>query len=182
MSEPTTLRAGDSAAWTRDDLTDYPAGAGWALKYRLLWATGASVDLTASPSASGYAVSLAAADTAVWPAGPATLAAWVERDTERVTLGQQAITLLPDLAAASIYDGRSQARIALDATRAALAAYLTGGRAHVAEYEIAGRRMKFRSVLEMQELIAYYEREVARETAAAALLSGGSPGRVRVRM
>lgn len=181
MSEPTTLRAGDSATWTREDLSDTPASDGWALKYRLLWPTGAAVDLTATATGDSYSVSLTADATRDWPAGSATLVAYVERAGERITLGQQPLTVLPDLTAAATFDGRSQARIALDHARAALSAYLAAGKAHVAEYEIAGRRMKFRGSREILDLIQHYEREVAKENAATALLTGGSPGRVLTR-
>jgi hypothetical protein len=181
MSEPTTLRAGDSCTWSRTDLTDYPSEAGWSLKYRLLWPTGTAVDITTTATGDGYSVSLSATETHNWPAGAATLVSYVERTDERVTLGQQAIAILPDLTTAATFDGRSANRIALDNARAALQAYLAGGKAHIAEYDIAGRRVKFRDSQEITDLIQHYEREVFRETASQALLSGGSPGRVITR-
>lgn len=184
MNEPTTFRAGDSAAWTTS-LPAYPSADGWALKYRLLWQTGAAVDISATASGTDYSVSLTAANTAAWAAGSATLVSRMERGSgaslERITLGQLAVTILPDLAVAATYDNRSQAVKALAAARAALAAYMDKGQAHVAEYDIAGRRMKFRSTTEITDLIHYYEREVAREQAATAILQGGTPGRVVTR-
>lgn len=180
MNAPDTFRAGDSISWT-ESLPAYPASAGWALKYRLLWPTGTAVALDAVAAGDDHAVALDAADTADWTAGSATLVAWVEQGTDRVTLEQQPVTILPDLSAATTYDGRSQAVKALAQARAALASYMEKGQLHVAEYDVAGRRMKFRSSTEITDLIAYYEGEVARERAAAALLQGGSPGRVYTR-
>ena len=181
MTAPTTFRAGDSVTWT-EELPAYPASAGWALKYKLLWASGTAVAINAVASGDAHAVSLAASATVDWAAGSATLVSWVEKGVERVTLDQQSVTIQPNLAAASTFDGRSQAVKGLADAKAALAAYVAGGKAHVAEYDIAGRRMKFRSSKEITDLIDFYEREAAGERALAAVLQGGSPGRVNIRM
>lgn len=180
MNAPTTFRAGDSIAWT-ETLPEYPASAGWVLKYRLLWAAGAAAINTAA-SGDDHAVNLAASASTSWPAGPATLVSWVERGAVKTTLGSQAVTILPDLSATVSHDGRSKNQRALDAAEAALLAYAEGGKAHVAEYEIDGNRMKFRSSQEILDLINHYKRLVAKETAALALLQGGgAPGRVYYR-
>ena len=72
--------------------------------------------------------------------------------------------------------------MALANARAALASYMAKGQLHVAEYDVGGRKMKFRAASEITDLIAYYEREVAKERALQAMLAGGSPGRVVTRM
>ncbi|MBA3034825.1 MAG: hypothetical protein KKF85_03440 [Gammaproteobacteria bacterium] len=180
MTAPTTFRAGDSVSWEAD-LPAYPASAGWALKYRMLWAGGAAVAISTAAAGDLHAVSLAASATTDWTAGAATLLSWVEKGAERVTLDQQAVAILPNLQAAETFDGRSQAVKGLADAEAALAAYVAGGKVHVAEYDIAGRRMKFRTATEITDLIAHYKREVANERALAALLHGGTPGRVHVR-
>ncbi len=89
MNEPKNFRAGDSASWS-ESLPDYPASAGWSLKYRLMWPSGSGVNLTANPVGDDYAITLASASTASWLAGSATLVSWVEKGSERVTLAQQA--------------------------------------------------------------------------------------------
>ncbi len=181
MNEPKNFRAGDSASWS-ESLPDYPASAGWSLKYRLMWPSGSGVNLTANPVGDDYAITLASASTASWLAGSATLVSWVEKGSERVTLAQQAVTILPDLTQAVTHDGRSANKQALDAAEAALAEYLKGGKATVAEYEVAGRRMKFRDADQILALINHYKPLVARENAALALLQGGGmPGRVYYR-
>lgn len=180
LAAPTTFRAGDSVSWT-ESLPAYPANAGWVLKIRFLWPTGTAIQITASASGADHAVSLTAAQTASWAAGTATRVAFVEKGAERITLDQSAVTVLPDLGAATTFDGRSQAVKALADAKAALAAYVATGRVHVAEYTIGDRSMKFRSAQEIHDLIAHYEREVASERAMAAVLQGQSPGRVRVR-
>lgn len=178
--EPTTFRAGDSVGWTIS-LPNHAPSDGWALHYRLLWPTGTGVDITTTGAGDDYTVALTAANTADWVAGSATLVSWLTRNSERETLGPRAVTILPDLTAAAAYDSRTRNQKALDAARAALETYLTGGRMHVAEYEIAGRHMKFRSADEITALIAFYERECSKERAALAILQGGSPGRILTR-
>lgn len=184
-AEPTAIRAGDSVAWTRE-LPSHSGADGWALKYRLLWSAGAAVDITSSATETRHSVSLTATQTAAWPAGSATLVAIAEKgsgaELERITLESQPITILANLATATTHDPRSQNQKALSDAKAALAAYMASGRLHVAEYDIAGRSMKFRSGEEIRDLIDYYEAEVGKERAGLALLSGGSPGRVLTRM
>lgn len=169
-TEPTEIRAGDSIVWERE-LEDYSAADGWTLKYKLLWAAGTAVTFSATGVGTLHSVSLAAGDTAGYAAGTATLVGYVEKGAgatlERATLSTSLVTILPDLTAATTHDGRSANRIALDNARAALASYMAKGQAHVAEYDIAGRRMKFRDSQQIVDLIRYYEAEVAREGRAA---------------
>lgn len=180
MTAPTTFRAGDSVTWT-EDLAAYPASSGWVLKYKLLFASGTASTFQASASGDAHIVTIAKTTTAAWTAGAATLVSWVEKGSDRITLDQQSVTIHPDLAVATTFDGRSQAVKALVDAKSALAGYVAGGQGHVAEYEISGRRMKFRSADEIVALIDHYEREVAAERALSAVLQGASPGRVYVR-
>lgn len=181
MNEPTVIRAGDSVAWT-ESLPEYPASAGWVLNYRLLWPAGTAVDIATTAAGDDHAVSLAATDTDGWQAGSATLVKWVEKTPQRITLGQQPLTVLPDLTVAATFDGRTSNQKSLAAAKTALESYLTGGQAVVAEYDIAGRKMRFRDTDQILQLIAHYEREVNREAAALAILNGGSPpGRIYTR-
>lgn len=180
MPAPTSLRAGDSAAWS-ESLPDYLPSDGWALKYRILWPIGAPVDIAATPAGDDYSVALLPTDTAQYLPGRATLAAWVERTGERKTLGSQPLEILPDLALAAVHDGRSLAERGLAEAQAALLKYTESGRGHVEEYEVAGRRLKFRTIAEIRELIDYYAAQVAADRALFAALSGQSPGRVVTR-
>lgn len=184
-NEPTAIRAGDSAGWTRE-LLEYSADDGWALKYRLLYAAGTAVDITSTGVATLHTVSLSAATTAAWVAGSATLAAYVEKGSgaslERATLESTPVTILPNLISATNHDGRSANQIALANARAALSDYASKGQIHVAEYDIAGRRMKFRDAGQIRELIQFYELEVSKERADQALINGVASGRVQVRM
>jgi hypothetical protein len=184
-TEPATIRAGDAVSWTRD-LPQYLPADGWTLKYRLLWrAAPAAAISSAAYNTTLHLVALTAADTAAFQAGRATMVGWVERTVadvdERVTLSQLQVEVLPDLTTATSLDGRSANERALADARAALAAYAAGGQAMVEEYQILGRRMKFRDVAQVHALIQHYEREVAKDQARAAALQGFAPGRIYTR-
>ena len=181
MNEPTTFRAGDSASWS-ESIPDYPASAGWVLKYRMLWPTGTGAAIPTTANGDDHVVSLSSTDTAPWLAGLATLVRWVEKGAARVTLGQLSVNILPDLTQAVTHDGRTANKKALDAAEAALAAYAAGGKACVAEYTIGDKAMKFRDTQQILDLIQHYKRLVAKENAALAILGGsGVPGRVHYR-
>jgi len=180
MSTPTTFRAGDSVSWS-ESLPDHRPADGWSLKYRLLWSTG-NATFNATASGDEHSVSLTSIDTANWSPGSATLVRWVEFSGAKLTLSSEQVTILPNLSAAEHHDGRTRNKRALDDAEAALAAYLAGGKAHVAEYSIAGRTMKFRSAEDIVAIINHYRPLVARENTALALLQCGSvPGRVYYR-
>lgn len=179
-TEPSNLRVGDAASWTRD-IPDFKPTDGWVLKYRLLWATPPAVTFTAAAYGALHLVALTAADTSAYRAGTATLVAWVEKAADRVTLSQRQIEVLPDLTTATSLDGRSANVKALADARTALAAYVASDRAMVQEYVIGQRRMTFRDIKQLQDLIAHYEREVAKEVNAAAMAHGISPGRIYTR-
>lgn len=177
--EPTTLRAGDSIAWTRG-YDAYLATAGWSLAYRLLWSTG-YLDISTTASGAEFAAVIAATSSASIPAGRATLIGTVTKGAERQTVYQGPVTVLANLAIATAFDDRSQAVRALADAKAALAAYTADGNATVEAYTIAGRSMKFRTAADLIKLIERLERDVVAERNAAALAAGGAPGRIVTR-
>lgn len=179
-TEPLSLRAGDAIAWTRD-LPSHRPGDGWTLKYRLLWQAPPSALITAAAYGALHLVALPSATTATYQAGRATLLGWVERGADRVTLLQATLDVQPDLTAAASLDGRTPNQRSLADARAALDAAVASGRVMTEEYTILGRRMKFRDLQQIRDLIAHYERQVARDNAAAAIAQGVSPGRVVTR-
>lgn len=117
-TEPTTLRAGDTWAWRREDLADYPASA-WTLTYHFRSAT-AFFDVTAVADGDDFAVSVAAATTVTRAPGRYAWTAFVTAGTERYQVDSGEIEVLPDVAQAAPHDGRSFARQMLDAIEAAL--------------------------------------------------------------
>lgn len=181
-TEPTTIRAGDGVQWRRS-LPQHLATDGWVLKYRVLWQAPPHRDITAVADGDDHLVTLSATTTTGWQAGRATLVGWAEKTatSERETLLQQSIDVLPDLTAATSLDGRSAAQRRLADAEAALSAYLAGGQGHIAKYSINGREMTFRSSAELQDIVDAARRDVARENARAAAAQGYSPGRIYTR-
>ena len=104
----------------------------------------------------------------------------VTRGSDRFTLTPWNPRVLPDLASASATDARGPAQRALDDLRAALLKWLsTNGQ--VQEYEIAGRKMRFASIDEINKRIALAQREAASEAAATGMATSAGRRRVLVR-
>lgn len=176
-SEPSVVVAGDTLSW-RITLDDYPASAAWVLSYRLINATG-KIDITAGASGDDHLVSVSAASSAVWSAGEYRYTAWVTKGAERHTVKSGTMRVRPNVAALNTLDDRTPEKIALDALRSAYVDYVSNNQGHVAEYEIAGRRMKFRSAAEIWMQIERLSVEVAKQTAAERL-AAGLPARRRL--
>jgi len=166
-----TLVVGDTLVFDTS-LPDYPASAGWVLTYRLIPRTsGTPIEITSTANGDAHAVSVSATVTALWAAGEYSWAGYATKAGERDTVESGTITLLPDPGVAAAYDGRSQARKAVDDLRAALATY-TATQGMVQEYTIAGRSMTFRKSTEILELLNYWETTLQREEAAAGAAAG----------
>ena len=171
--EPASLRCGDTWQWSRT-LADYPAGT-WTLKYRFKSAAG-GFEIVATASGTDHAVSVAAATTAPYTAGSYTWMAWVEAGAEKFTVDQGTVELLPDYrtgTSTAALDDRSHAKKVLDA----IEAWIEGRDPAVAEYEIAGRRMKYIPPADLVKLHNRYKSMVAAEEAKAKLARGEGSGR-----
>lgn len=113
------LRAGTTWAWRRDDLSNYPASAGWTLVYHFKNAN-AYFDVTASADGDAYAVTVAKATTAALTAGDYDWVALVDDGSESHEIDRGRVSVLPDYSAAETLDGRTWARQMLDAIDACL--------------------------------------------------------------
>jgi len=170
-NEPQSLRAGDTWKWTRT-FADYPAGT-WTLKYRFKNAAG-YFEIVAAAAGTDHAVTVAAATTAAYAAGRYTWMAWVETGAEKFTVDTGTLEVNPDYrASTAAYDGRSHARKMLDA----IEAWLEARDPAVAEYEIAGRRMKYIPIAELVKLRSRYQLELAAQANADAIAKGEGLGR-----
>lgn len=176
--EPNSARAGDTWQWTRT-LTNYPAGAAplWTLKYRFKSPTLSGFEVVATASGSDFAILVAAATTAAFGAGDYSWIAWVEGGTsEKYTVDQGTLTVMPDYraaTAAAVLDDRNHAQKML----AAIESWLESKNPAVAEYEIAGRRMKYIQIAELIKLRNRYKTEIATLANANGFLDGESSGR-----
>lgn len=172
-TEPVQLRAGDTWKWTKT-LEDYPASV-WALVYQFKSAAG-GFEVAASASGDDHAVTVDAATSAAVAAGQYAWMAWVESGDEKYTVGSGTVQVLPDYrsgTATDALDDRSHARKMLDS----IEAWLESRDPAVAEYEIAGRRMKYTPIAELIKLRNRYANELAAEAAAQKLAAGIATGR-----
>ncbi|MGV8823974.1 hypothetical protein [Methylibium petroleiphilum] len=159
------LIAGDSLKFPTV-LPEFPASAGWVLKYRLAPATvgGTAINLEASAVGDAYEVAIAAATTADWSPDRYTWSAWVEKSGEVYTVDDGQIVIKPNpRTLAAGHDGRTLAHKALDDARAALAAWKPTQR----RYKIGEREMEFNSSAEIIRLITYWEQQVKAEDVLA---------------
>ena len=164
---PATLRAGDTASW-QISLADYPAGDGWSLEYTLIGASG-KITLTSAASGNDHRITVAAATTAGWAPGQYAWQCRAKKGAEAYTVNTCSAEILADFASLTASDQRSFA----EKTLAAIEAWIENHDLAVAEYEIAGRRMKYIPVAELLTLRDKFRREV-RTTA-------GKSGRVYMR-
>jgi hypothetical protein len=176
-----TIRCGDTFSLTTT-LADYPASAGWVLTYRLLPRTaGAAIDIVGTASGDDHLSSASAATTAAWASGEYSWVSYVTKSTQRYTVSEGSVTLLPNPATATEYDARSKAAKALEDAETALANFQsTGGR--VKRYSIAGREMEFDNAGEILKLVSYWSIQVTRERAVSAVANGyADPRRIYLR-
>lgn len=174
-TEPASLNAGDTAQWLKT-LADYPASEGWVLAYELVNA-GQRIAFTATAQGDAHLVSVPAATTAAWVAGAYDFRARVSKGADVFTVGTGRITIAPAFGTA--VDARSQARRTLEAIEATLEGRASSA---TAEYQIAGRQMKYIPVPELLTLRDRYRRDVRAEEAAERIKAGlGNPGRIYVR-
>jgi len=167
-----TLVAGDSLNFLTAGGA-YPASAGWVLKYRLVPRTagGTPIDITAAAEGDDHRVAVAASTTANWSPDVYTWASWVEKAGEVYTVdgGQIEVKRNPrDMPAG--FDGRTDARKALEQAKAAFATY-SASAGKTRQYTIGGRQMVFNSPADIIKVIRYWEAEVEKEDT----LAGRSP-------
>lgn len=180
-NEPLELRAGDTWQWRREDLADYPAPT-WVLTYRFVNASGA-FEVVAAPDGSAHAVTVAASTTAGRTAGTYAWAAQVVNGSEKHTVDQGTLKVLPNLfagTAAAAADLRTHARKVLEAIEAVIE-----GRATLdqQEYTIGGRSLKRTPIADLLKLRNFYKAELEGELAAERLANGLGIGRkIQVRL
>jgi hypothetical protein len=121
-----------------------------------------TIDSTASGA--DHAFNIAASTTANYVAGEYAWQQYATKGSERYTIAQGNIKVLANFAGlAGNLDTRSHVKKTLDA----LEAWLEGKNPAVAEYEIAGRRMKYIPIPDLLKLRDRYRMEYFSEQAAA---------------
>lgn len=171
---PTAHTAGDTFAATLDGST-YPASGGWVAALVLIGAQ--RYTLSGSSSGADHAFAANSAATAAWAPGAYRLQAIYTRSGQRYSQAVGSLEVQPDPAAAGTTARAllSKSEQALQDLEALYRAYTTSGQFEVQEYEIAGRRMRFRDSGELLKALAAARRDVASERGAARASAGLSP-------
>ena len=168
ITEPTRFQAGDTISWQKT-ISDYPASAGWTLKYILVSSGKTPISIDSTASGSDHLISVSAVTSAAYVPAVYHWTAYVQSLTERKTLFSGVLEILPNPATVtSATDPRTHAEKALEVLEAAILGKLTTS---MAEYEIAGRRVKNYTLKEMIELRAIYRSEVRRQRGGSAAVA-----------
>lgn len=174
-TEPASINAGNTAKWQKS-LVEYPASAGWVLTYELVNAQ-QRITFGSEPAGDDHLVNVAAATTAAWTPGAYEWRASAALGSEIYTVASGRMQVAPAFGTA--VDARSQVRRTLEAIEATLEGRASSA---TAEYQIAGRALKYIPVPELLTLRDRYRRDLAAEEDASAVLAGGAPrGRIMVR-
>ena len=170
--EPAELRVGDTWAWRREDLSDYPASA-WTLTYAFRNAS-AYFDVVATADGDAFAVSVAKATTAGKTAGRYDWTAFVADGTDRVEVPRGIVVLLPDMGTAAARDGRTWAAQMLDYVEAALLSKASTDQLDLVQAQLAERNLRF-DIPGLLALRGKLRAEVRAEENAARLARGLAP-------
>ncbi len=179
-SEPSKIVAGDSLEW-RETLPDYPASAGWSLRY-VIYNANASYPIQAVADGDGHVVSVAATDTASWSPGRYEIAGYVSHpDGRKKTIVTHGLIIEPDPAAITAgLDGRSFARRMLDAIEAALEGRADKGQLDMLRYQFGVRGGEINPEILMRARDRYQQEVYAEERAEKLARGEGTRGwRVR---
>lgn len=183
ISLPSSIKQGATLNYVAGGpaVAEFPAGAGWVLTLYLNPRAGGVVQtVTSTASGDQHLLQAAATTTATWAPGAYGWEIWATLGAERHPIEEGQLQVLPSLiGAAAGTDTRTPAEIALDAAKAALAAWTPTTR----RYKINGREMEFNAPADIIRVIQHWEGEVRRERDAARLAAGLKTGRkVYVRM
>ena len=172
MTITTQIIAGDTLNFTTE-VPDYPADEGWTLTHRLIPRTsGTAIELVSAADTVDdpalHRTQATAVTTAAWAAGDYSWVAYATKAAERYTVAQGALEILADPGAATAMDLRTHAAKMVEA----IESWLESKDPAVAEYEIAGRRMKYIAPADLIKLRLKYLAEARGEAAAARLQAG----------
>jgi len=191
MEIPSIIVAGDSVTWVDQPFADGQGNtvdSSYTLTYALRGPAGVTgLDVAGVAQSSAWKLTLSAAQTAALNSTAGSLTVYwhatATKSGARVTAGTGTVVVRPNvagIAAATAFDGRSQAELDLAAIRAEISARISGGA--TIEYTIGTRSLKKEPMAALVELEQRCLRIVAREKRAAAAANGlGNPGRTGVR-
>jgi hypothetical protein len=183
MESVSVIIAGDTLDFPTT-VNAFPATDGWTLKYRMLPLLNGLVDPTGLPIAftanvvnNEYRVQVGPSITAGWAARDYKWSGWVEKPGASYTVDEGFATVKPDPRVSTDgTDPRSFARRMVAQLEAALTA-ATSGSTLILEYEINGRRIRYRDGVAVAGALKDYRAEVWREDNAARMAQGAPNAR-----
>lgn len=171
-TEPIQARAGDTWEWTKD-YPDYPAST-WTLSYVFYNSSGV-IQIAASADGDTHTIDVAPATTTAYTAGRYDWTASVTDGTDVYQVGSGVTQVLPDLSSATSYDGRSHARVMLDAIDAILESRASAGDLDLIKSARGGRSLERGDLIKLRN---HYAAIVRQEEDAQKIASGQSPSRL----
>lgn len=168
--EPLEVAAGDTIIWTRV-LPDYPASAGWVLKYALRGPD--VVNVNSEPDGDNHLVTID--PTEITTQGLYSVQGYVEKEGVRHTIYSGRLKVTPDLVAAdATFDGRTHAQKVVDAIEAVIEGRATRDQQ---EMWIEGEKLVRTPFEELIRIRAKYRQEVASQLAREKRRQGRGSGR-----
>ena len=191
MSIPPSITSGVDAVWTDAETTDVFGDSVTSSSHSLVYyfrlnTAGESVVVTGTAYNSGWKITIPAATTEEMDPSTdwyfqAVLTKTSDSTKQEYSRGQ--IEVKPSLVfsgTAAAFDGRTQAKIDLDAVTAAIRALISGGA--VQEYKIGNRNLKRYELPDLLQLEGKLKAEVMREKQADLIANGlGNPRNMFVR-
>lgn len=159
MTEPLTIEAGTSLAWTRE-VQDRPSSS-WALTYYAVRAT-RSITIATTANADGvrYDVSLTSSDTTGWEPGEYRLRGYVVSGGSRERVYDGPLVVEPDAGAGNAVDLRSSAERTLEAVTATIENRATSDQLQI---QLGGRMISRIPLPELERLQTKLKWQVMRE-------------------
>jgi uncharacterized protein YlxP (DUF503 family) len=117
LNLPYRIHAGDSVSFT-DSVSNYPASAGWLLRYTLVTAKNKYL-LDSVANGDNHDISATTSITAIWAPGYYRWVAFAVKGAERYTIATGNIEILPDITSGAI-DQRAHVEKVLDAIEATI--------------------------------------------------------------
>lgn len=173
-AEPLNVTQGDSLAWARDDLTDYPASS-WTLTFYFTGSAGA-FKIIATADGDDFDVAATIAETAAWLVGFYSWQARVDDGADaKHTVDSGRFEVLLGFDGATVSDQRSHNRIMVDALEAMLQGKASRDQK---SYKLPdGRELEKLDLREVADLLDLYTNrlraEEAGEDAAAGRATSG---------
>ncbi len=173
-TEPELIVAGTTAKWSQS-IPDFPASAGWTLRYYFR-STAGGFDITAAANGDDYLINEPPSSTGNYTAGTFS---WVKRvsnadSSESYELGSGTTVVRADFAQQSQgFDARTFAAKALDSIESAIAT--SAGRDEFS-IDIDGRIIVYRSLSELMKARTLFTAEVEQQRAAEQIAKGWASG------